>query len=175
MPITGQRQRDVMANITLIKNPAEQSLAEAFAAVHAGLPGSAKLREQAFRSFSEAGLPHRRVEEFKYTDLRSAMREVAPRAVKPSGAAAVRALDRPSAFGGIETVEIAFVDGFLTSDPAARMPEGVRVSRLSNELHRNHLSSVFPGSATAIEQIRVTLHESHVASASFEGRVGGSS
>lgn len=31
-----------------------------------------------------------------------------------------------------------------------------------------------PG-AGAIEQIRVTLHESHVASASFEGRVSGSS
>jgi 6-pyruvoyl-tetrahydropterin synthase len=31
-----------------------------------------------------------------------------------------------------------------------------------------------PG-AGAIEQIRVTLHESHIASASFEGRVGGPS
>ena len=31
-----------------------------------------------------------------------------------------------------------------------------------------------PG-ATAVEEMRVTLHESHVASASFDGRVGGSS
>lgn len=30
-----------------------------------------------------------------------------------------------------------------------------------------------PGGA-AVEQMRVTLHESHVASASFEGRIGGS-
>jgi Fe-S cluster assembly protein SufD len=154
MPITGPLQREVgtMANITLIKNPAEESLAEAFAAVRATLPGNTKLREQAFRSFSETGLPHRRVEDFKYTDLRSAMREVAPRAVQPSREVIARALAHPSAFGGIDTVEVAFVDGFVASDLAARMPKGLRISRLSDELEKNHLPTKFPGSAPTIVQ-----------------------
>jgi 6-pyruvoyl-tetrahydropterin synthase len=41
--------------------------------------------------------------------------------------------------------------------------------RLVAAIRRGELGS----GATAVEQIRITLHESHVASASFEGRVGG--
>ncbi|WP_046865282.1 Fe-S cluster assembly protein SufD [Microvirga massiliensis] len=141
-----------MANMTLIKNPAEQSLADAFAAVHTSLPGNAKLREQAFRSFSQTGLPHRRVEEFKYTDLRSAMREVAPRATQPSKDVVARALARPSAFSSIDAVELVFVDGFVASDLASGLTEGIHVQRLNEELEKDRLPSSFPGSAPAIVQ-----------------------
>ena len=64
--------------------PAETRLAETFEAARAGLPGDAAAREEAFRLFAERGLPHRRVEDFKYTDLRAAVREAAPFADRPS-------------------------------------------------------------------------------------------
>ena len=60
------------------KTPAEQALSAAFAAARNTLPGKgavAALREDAFRRFDARGLPHRRVEEWKYTDLRALMRE----------------------------------------------------------------------------------------------------
>ena len=74
------------------KTPAEQTLSAAFAAARGTLPGKgavAKLREAAFERFDATGLPHRRVEEWKYTDLRALMREARPLAgpagVSPPG------------------------------------------------------------------------------------------
>ena len=66
------------AEVTPIKTAAETALADAFTRRKALLPGSrevAGLREAAFRRFERAGLPHRRVEEWKYTDLRALMRD----------------------------------------------------------------------------------------------------
>ena len=64
-----------------IKTPAEQALTAAYAAARAKLPGKgaiADLREAAFQRFDAVGLPHRRIEEWKYTDLRALMREAKP-------------------------------------------------------------------------------------------------
>ena len=72
-----------MADVTLIKNPAEQQLAAEWAAARAKLPGVAPLREAAFERFARAGLPHRRVEEWKYTDLRALMRDAKPLVARP--------------------------------------------------------------------------------------------
>ena len=66
------------AELRAIKTAAEQGLAAAYAAARATLPGKgpvAALREDAFKRFEAQGLPHRRVEEWKYTDLRALMRE----------------------------------------------------------------------------------------------------
>ena len=70
-----------MADVTIIKTAAEQGLATAFASARATLPGKdavAALRDDAFKRFEVGGLPHRRVEEWKYTDLRALMREAKP-------------------------------------------------------------------------------------------------
>ncbi|HET9716703.1 MAG TPA: Fe-S cluster assembly protein SufD [Pseudolabrys sp.] len=69
------------ADVRAIKTPAEQSLSAAFAAARSALPGKGsidELREAAFQRFDAAGLPHRRIEEWKYTDLRALMREAKP-------------------------------------------------------------------------------------------------
>jgi Fe-S cluster assembly protein SufD len=67
------------AEIRAIKTQAEQGLATAFAGARATLPGAiTALRDDAFKRFDAAGLPHRRVEEWKYTDLRAMMREAKP-------------------------------------------------------------------------------------------------
>ena len=96
------------AEVRQIKTAAEQGLAEAFAAREGKLPGDgavAALREAAFRSFEAHGLPHRRVEEWKYTDLRALMRDAKPLAAPPDAAAKARAKDagsrwRPWSAGG---------------------------------------------------------------------------
>ena len=79
-----------MAELKVIKTAAEEGLAEAFAGARARLPGAASvksLRESAFRTFEAKGLPHRRVEEWKYTDLRALMRDAKPLAPLPDAAA----------------------------------------------------------------------------------------
>ena len=67
--------------VQVIKTKAEQALAEQFAAVESRLPGNAavqKLRRAAIAAFASLGLPHRRIEEWKYTDLRNLMKEAPP-------------------------------------------------------------------------------------------------
>lgn len=56
-----------------------------------GSPGIAEARRQAFAAYERLGLPHRRVEEWKYTDLRVLMREVLPLAGAPDAAVLERA------------------------------------------------------------------------------------
>src|ERR1700730_2767275 len=91
---TRTRRPDAMtADITPIRTAAETSLAEAFAALRgtlAGGPVTAR-REAAFRRFEVQGLPHRRIEEWKYTDLRALMRDAKPLARPPDAAAKARA------------------------------------------------------------------------------------
>jgi hypothetical protein len=74
-----------MAIITPLKTAAEQQLALQFANVKAELPGAGavrKLREDAFAGFEAKGLPHRRLESWRYTDLRTLLREAMPLARK---------------------------------------------------------------------------------------------
>jgi Fe-S cluster assembly protein SufD len=96
------------ADVRAIKTPAEQALSAAFTAAHSEMPGKgpvAKLREEAFRRFDASGLPHRRIEEWKYTDLRTLMREAKPLAgpVKSKGSVPLLA--------GVDASQIAIVNG----------------------------------------------------------------
>ena len=97
-----------------LKTAAELALANTFAAVRDQLPGGgpvAALRDNAFRSFDARGLPHRRVEEWKYTDLRALMREAKPLAPPPDAAAKARAKAAASPIGDVECRRIVFVNG----------------------------------------------------------------
>ena len=96
------------------KSNAEQSLADAFACAMPNLPGDGKvmaLREAAFGRFEALGLPHRRVEEWKYTDLRALMRDAKPVAGVPDAEAKARANDAGRLVGDIDVRRIVFVDG----------------------------------------------------------------
>ncbi len=60
------------------KTKAEQGYSDQFKAVLETLPGDAsvtEVRKQAIARFKDIGLPNRRVEEWKYTDLRAAIQE----------------------------------------------------------------------------------------------------
>ncbi len=83
------------AELRSVKTGAEQALADAYTAAKATLPGDRKvaaLRDAAAARFDAIGLPNRRVEEWKYTDLRALLREARPLAGAPSAAAKSRAM-----------------------------------------------------------------------------------
>jgi Fe-S cluster assembly protein SufD len=121
-----------------IRTSAEAGLATAFAAARATLPGGAvvaRLRDAAFGEVSAKGLPNRRVEDWKYTDLRALMREAQPLADRPGEAeiAAARAL---LPLPEIAAMRVTFVNGWLVpelSDIDAA-PDGLTVSPLSDIL-----------------------------------------
>lgn len=81
------------APVQVLKTKAELALADAFPGLEQKLPGGdwlRQLRRAAIGAFTAEGLPHRRVEEWKFTDLRAAMREAFPladRAAEPAPAA----------------------------------------------------------------------------------------
>ena len=107
------------AEVRPIKTAAETALATSFAAIKRGLPGPATvgaLREDAFRRFETQGLPHRRVEEWKYTDLRALMREAKPLADLPDAAAKGRAKATLATLAAVDARRIVFVDGALVSE-----------------------------------------------------------
>ncbi len=74
------------------------------------------MREAAFRNFETAGLPHRRVEEWKYTDLRALMREAKPLAPYPDAAAKARARTAGKLLAGVDCRRLVFVDGAFAPD-----------------------------------------------------------
>jgi len=96
------------AEFRAIKTPAEQALSAAFAAARGKLPGGGAitaLRDEAFHHFDAHGLPHRRIEEWKYTDLRALMREAKPLAEPATRTGVVTGL------AGVEAGRVAIVNG----------------------------------------------------------------
>ncbi|MGB4865685.1 MAG: Fe-S cluster assembly protein SufD [Hyphomicrobium sp.] len=102
-------------NVAIPKTKAEQALTEAFAASASKLPGGTAVksaRNDAIGAFSALGLPHRRIEEWKYTDLRVNFKDVAPPAI--DDATAVSAEDVRAALGSVANVDVhavVFVNG----------------------------------------------------------------
>lgn len=81
-------------NLALAKNETGRALSDSFAVARDRLPGTgrvAEARRAAFDAYDRVGLPHRRIEDWKYTDLRVLMREVLPLAPAPDAAALTRA------------------------------------------------------------------------------------
>src|SRR6478672_9799880 len=81
-------------NVVVAKTENGRVLSDAFAVARDRLPGKGEIaaqRRQAFEAYERAGLPHRRIEDWKYTDLRALMREVLPVAPAPDSATLKRA------------------------------------------------------------------------------------
>jgi Fe-S cluster assembly protein SufD len=102
-----------MNEVTPIRTPVEQALAAAFEGAKQRLPGGpdfARQRRAAFDAFLDSGLPHRRIEEWKYTDLRVLMREAAPLAGPPDKNAIARA-KKSEPLPGVKTRRLTLIDG----------------------------------------------------------------
>lgn len=144
-----------MNAVTPIRTAAEQTLIGAYAALKASTGVTVPLddlRAQGFTRFEATGLPHRRVEDWKYTDLRVMMREARPLAGAPDAstllAAKVALGDLPRIGGS----RIVMVDGHFSADLSdlSSLAEGVTVSPLIASLaERPDLAQHLAGSAAA--------------------------
>jgi Fe-S cluster assembly protein SufD len=124
-----------------LRTPVEVELIERFGKLRSALPGTVAVRERradAFAVFERRGLPHRRIEEWKYSDLRARLKKAAPLAVKPDAKAAAAALAAAEdAFSGVDRHRIVLVDGYFApalSDRDALAREGVEIASLSDLL-----------------------------------------
>lgn len=126
------------ADIRPIRTAAETGLAETFQELKRRLPaGEIARRDAAFALFNEAGLPHRRVEEWKYTDLRAAMREAKPLAAEVTAADAAQARAALVRFEGLARARAVFVNGHYVQDLAIT-EAGVEIDSLRGALTEGH-------------------------------------
>ena len=99
--------------VQMLTTKAEQAILKSFEDNAADLPGGkavAELRRAAIGAFASKGLPSRRVEEFKYTDLKANVKDVLPLAVGyASGLTGAGALS--GHFAALAENAVSFVDG----------------------------------------------------------------
>ena len=152
---------NAMADVKVIKTAAETALAEVFAGARTRLPGGraiAARREEAFGLFAKEGLPHRRIEDWKYTDLRALMRDAKPLADPPDAKAKALAKDAGKVLGDVETRKLVFVDGAFVPELSdlAGLERGLAVSSLATALAGNDpaltekLGTLAPASDVAV-------------------------
>ncbi len=132
-------------NVALIKPKTGEAASDVFARARDRLPGKgpvAELRRAAFDDFVQKGLPHRRVEEWKYTDLRVLLREVAPLAAMPDQAALKRAEAALAALDVSGAHRLVLVDGvFAPSLSASTSEDGITVNTLRAMLENADLAA----------------------------------
>src|SRR5262249_3299179 len=82
------------------------------------------------------GLPHRRVEEWKYTDLRALMREAKPLAGAPEAAAIARARGAGALLRDIKARRLVFVDGTFVPglSDLAKLARGLTITSMAQAL-----------------------------------------
>jgi Fe-S cluster assembly protein SufD len=126
-------------NIALAKTETMRASGDIFAAARDRLPGNGKVaeaRQQAFEAYERAGLPHRRLEDWKYTDLRALMRDVLPLAAALDANALERAKKALTSTAAKDGCRLVLVDGVLApslSDVTA-LESGVGVQTLREVL-----------------------------------------
>jgi Fe-S cluster assembly protein SufD len=151
------------AEVRAIKTPAEQALSASFAAARNTLPGKgavAALREEAFKRFDARGLPHRRVEEWKYTDLRALMRDAYPLAAPPDAAAKLKAKNAARGLSGVDCRRLMFVDGVFVPELSDLRPEdGLTITSMAEALAKGDaLIAAHVGKTIATDDAAVALN-----------------
>jgi Fe-S cluster assembly protein SufD len=126
--------------VSIQKTNTEQALADYFDDVAGKLPGSAGMaieRKAAIATFVEQGLPHRRIEAWKYTDLRTAMKSAYQPAAWGSRTASWQALEAAlGPLAGIEAARFVLVDGSFAAELSSpeTAGEGVQIKPLAEAL-----------------------------------------
>ena len=120
-------------------NAVERALADQYVQAASALPGGAAvagIRARAFEAFERQGLPHRRVEEWKYTDLRALIHEAYAPAVAPDKTALQRAARALKAHGLKDTRKLVLVDGLFQPEMSdlARLEGGLTIEPLGAAL-----------------------------------------
>jgi Fe-S cluster assembly protein SufD len=124
----------VNAEVKMMRTAAETQYADALGAMPA-VGVVRDLRAKALSDFIEKGLPHRRVEEWKYTDLRVLMREMAPLAGSPDSGAISEA-KKNDVLANVGAREITFVNGAFVAELSnlKGLEKGLSISALADAL-----------------------------------------
>ena len=122
-------------NLVLAKTDTGRAISDIFAVARDRLPGMgrvAEVRREALESYERSGLPNRRIEEWKYTDLRGLMRDVLPLAAAPDAAALKRARAALQSQAAEHASKLVLVDGVFVPELSdlARLEAGVSVRTL---------------------------------------------
>jgi len=139
-------------NVALAKTDTGRAVDRVFAAARDRLPGGGRVadaRGKAFEAFERAGLPHRRLEEWKYTDLRVLMREVLPLAGAPDAAALERARPALQACAIDGAARLVLVDGVFVETLSDAAEAGVSVRALRKVLEQDD-TDLLSASATDV-------------------------
>lgn len=128
------------ATVPIKNTQAETDLIARFESAKAALPGSvavSALREGALGQIRDKGLPHRRVEEYKYSDLRAFMKSAAPLAASADPSDAQNALNFLETFADLDRYKIVLANGAYIadlSDAEALAAEGVAIDNVADVL-----------------------------------------
>ncbi|WP_369723981.1 Fe-S cluster assembly protein SufD [Bradyrhizobium sp. LLZ17] len=118
-------------NVAVAKTGKGRAVSDLFTSAEGRLPGSPAViaaRREAFEAYERLGLPHRRIEEWKYTDLRALLGEVLPLAASPDAAALKRAADAVKASAIAGARKLVLVDGVFAADLSDLKALGSEVS-----------------------------------------------
>ena len=132
-------------NLALVKPTMDGAASDVFVTARHLLPGRgpvAEVRQAAFDDFIQKGLPHRRIEEWKYTDLRVLLREVAPLAAAPDQAALDRAKKTLASLDVNGAHRLVLVDGMFAPQLSDTTIEaGVTVQTLRGMLENADIAA----------------------------------
>ncbi|MCW6509741.1 Fe-S cluster assembly protein SufD [Lichenifustis flavocetrariae] len=111
------------AEITRINTAAESKLIELFGAAKGGVYSGASLdREAAFARFAKSGLPHRRIEAWHYTDLRSILRDAYAPTVAPTEDTVALARTRLAEMH-VEGTRVVILDGYFQAELSSNLEQ----------------------------------------------------
>jgi Fe-S cluster assembly protein SufD len=127
------------AAIRPVRTKAELGLADVYTTSRQSLPGGADIaamRAAAFNRFVLAGLPHSRVEAWRYTDLRRLMQDAKPLAAPPDAEAKARAHDAGRVFAATGFRRLVIINGSFAPDMSdlARLEPGLTIRSMAEAL-----------------------------------------
>jgi len=144
-----------MTNVSRLRTDAEQAIARVYQASLTSDHAIDDRRAEAFAAFDAVGLPHRRVEEYKYTDLKALVRAFNPLAA-PTSADDLATVPR----AGDDAYALYIVDGIYRAELTSQLPDGITVESLSGALGSGSvdLPALVEGPAIAANDAIIALN-----------------
>ena len=141
----------------------ETGFVDGHAAATASLPGAASQgaeRQNAIKVFAADGLPHRRLEEYRYFDLRQMLAKVGPLALTPAAEDAVASDDAADVFADIDRYVAVVINGRLdrSKSDLAGMPEGVTFTSYAEAVETDWVKAAFDSSEGPHDSVAALNH-----------------
>jgi Fe-S cluster assembly protein SufD len=147
-------------NVALAKTETGRAVNSVFTVARERLPGSGKVaavRGQAFEAFEQAGLPNRRIEEWKYTDLRALLREVLPLAPAPDADAIKRARAALKTAAVKGATRFVLVDGVFIAELSDPAKTGVTIKTLRQALEDGEVNLLTSDASDAMISLNAAM------------------